>query len=61
MPTIEELQGTIVNKRCYESVNPVIRCPNAGLTQVTIISRDRGTDGRLKQVTAKGWGCRNHA
>lgn len=58
--SLEDVRQTIIHKRCYENANPSIRCPNAGVTQVTLINRIR-EDGRLKQITEKGWGCKDHA
>ena len=60
MSNIDALRDSIIAQRCYESVNPVIKCPNAGVSRVTIVSRER-LDGRLRQVTEKAWGCKEHS
>jgi hypothetical protein len=57
--SIEALIETIRNKRCYENANPGVRCSNAGVISVMLVNRIR-VDGRLRQVTEKGWACKNH-
>lgn len=54
------LAESIRTKRCYESVNPFVRCPSAGVTKVTLINRVI-EDGRLRQVTTPAWGCKEHS
>lgn len=58
--SLDKLRESIVQQRCYQYAHNVIRCPRAGVTRVTLIHRIV-TDGQLRQVTEKGWGCREHS
>lgn len=61
MSLADDIAKTIAEERCYESVNPIVRCPNAGVNKVTLINRYRAEDGRLRQSTVSAYGCKEHS